>query len=120
MIRRTLLALATGAAVAAMLPGAAFAQEVLKFGASAPKSGPLAGGAAVSHWPAIQLWVHDVNERGGIDVGGTKRKVEVIETLTTRPTARRRSRTSSASSRSTRSTSSWRPIRPASTSPPRR
>lgn len=79
MIRRTLLALAASAAVAGLLPGAALAQEALKIGASAPKSGPLAGGAAVSHWPAIQLWVHDVNERGGIDVGGTKRKVEVIE-----------------------------------------
>ena len=46
--------------------------------ASAPKTGPLAGRSAVTYWPAIQLWVHDVNERGGIDVGGTKMKVELI------------------------------------------
>ena len=52
-------------------------QETIKIGASAPKTGPLAGGAAVTYWPAIQLWVHDVNERGGIDVGGTKMKVEL-------------------------------------------
>jgi branched-chain amino acid transport system substrate-binding protein len=62
-----------------MLAGGAQAQDALKFGASVPKSGPLAGGAAVSHWPAIALWLHDVNGRGGIDVGGTKRMVEVIE-----------------------------------------
>lgn len=80
MQRRTALKLAAAAFVAgSMLGGVAQAQETLKFGASAPKTGPLAGGSTVSHWPAIQLWVHDVNERGGIDVGGTKRKVEVIE-----------------------------------------
>jgi branched-chain amino acid transport system substrate-binding protein len=80
MQRRTALKLAAAALVAgSMLGGAAQAQETLKFGASAPKTGPLAGGSTVSHWPAIALWVHDVNGRGGIDVGGTKRKVEVIE-----------------------------------------
>jgi branched-chain amino acid transport system substrate-binding protein len=80
MKRRTLFGLAASAAIAALaLTGGAGAQEVLKIGASAPKTGPLAGGAAVSHWPALQLWVHDVNERGGIDVGGTKMRVELIE-----------------------------------------
>jgi branched-chain amino acid transport system substrate-binding protein len=71
---------AAGALAATMLlSGAALAQDVIKIGASAPKTGPLAGGAEVTHWPALHLWVHDVNERGGIDVGGKKLKVELIE-----------------------------------------
>jgi branched-chain amino acid transport system substrate-binding protein len=62
-----------------LLAGGAVAQEKITIGASAPKTGPLAAGATVTHWPAIQLWLHDVNERGGIDVGGTKMLVELIE-----------------------------------------
>jgi branched-chain amino acid transport system substrate-binding protein len=74
-----MLALAASVAAVAMMSGAAFAQDMIRIGASAPKTGPLAGGSAVTYWPAINLWVHDVNERGGIDVGGTKMKVELIE-----------------------------------------
>lgn len=80
MKRRSLLKTAAGAALASvMLAGPALAQETIKFGASAPKTGPLAAGAEVTHWPAIRLWVHDVNARGGIDVGGTRMMVELIE-----------------------------------------
>jgi len=88
MQRRTLLKLAsavaltgalTGALAAGLAGGNALAQDVIRLGASAPKTGPLAGGSTVSHWPSINLWVHDVNERGGIDVGGRKMKVELIE-----------------------------------------
>ncbi len=80
MERRTLLKGAAAATLATAVPGAAFAQaRTIKFGASAPKTGPLAGGAVVTHWPAIQLWVSDVNGRGGIDVGGTKMMVDMIE-----------------------------------------
>ncbi|MBS0123787.1 amino acid ABC transporter substrate-binding protein [Aestuariicoccus sp. KMU-90] len=71
----TLAAIAVAAAVA--LPAAA--QETLKVGAVAPKTGPLAGGATVTYWPNVQLWVHDVNARGGLDVGGTKYMLEVVE-----------------------------------------
>ena len=80
MLRRNVMKVAAGALAAAMLlTGAVAAQDVIKFGASAPKTGPLAGGSEVSHWPAIHLWVSDVNGRGGIDVGGTRRMIEVIE-----------------------------------------
>lgn len=79
MNRRTMIALGASVAALAMMSGAAFAQDTIRIGASAPKTGPLAGGSAVTYWPAINLWVHDVNERGGIDVGGTKMKVELIE-----------------------------------------
>lgn len=67
------------AAVAVALASPMVAQETLTIGAVAPKTGPLAGGAAVTFWPNVQLWVHDVNEAGGIDVGGTNYMVEIIE-----------------------------------------
>lgn len=77
MNRRTTLKLATALALVA---GSAWAQaDPIVIGAVAPKTGPLAGGATVSHWPNIQLWVHQVNERGGLDVGGEKRLLELIE-----------------------------------------
>jgi branched-chain amino acid transport system substrate-binding protein len=80
MERRTMIkTFAASLLATAMLAAPAVAQDMIKIGASAPKTGPLAGGSAVTYWPAIQLWVHDVNERGGIDVGGTKMKVELIE-----------------------------------------
>ncbi|MDX1781443.1 MAG: amino acid ABC transporter substrate-binding protein [Thalassovita sp.] len=80
MKRRTILKSTAAAALAlAVGSGAALAAEPLKIGAVAPKTGGLAGGAVVSFWPNVQLWAHDVNARGGIDVGGTKRMVEIIE-----------------------------------------
>ena len=77
MKRRTLFALTTAMAVA--LGTQLAAQEMLKIGAVGPKTGPLAGGAAVTFWPNVQLWAHDVNAAGGIDVGGTSYMVEIIE-----------------------------------------
>ena len=83
MKRRTitkLFALALAAGVFGGLAGSpVMAQEVLKVGAVAPKTGPLAGGAAVSYWPNVQLWVHDVNARGGLKVGDKTYKLEVVE-----------------------------------------
>lgn len=78
MERRTLLKTAA-VALGIGLAAPAFAQETLKIGAVGPKTGPLAGGAAVSYWPNVQLWAHDVNEAGGINVGGEMRMVEIIE-----------------------------------------
>lgn len=78
MIRRTFIALAAGAATLA-LAGHAAAQETIKIGASAPKTGPLAAGATVSHWPNIQLWVSEVNGRGGLQVGDQQMMIELVE-----------------------------------------
>jgi branched-chain amino acid transport system substrate-binding protein len=77
MRRRTLL----GAAATAVILGAtgASAQDVIRFGAAAPKTGPLAGGADVTHWPAVRLWVHQVNERGGLQLEGGQATIELIE-----------------------------------------
>ncbi len=65
-------------AVAAAIGGGAHAAEI-KIGASAPKTGPLAGGAAVTHWPNIRLWVHQVNARGGLKLKSGKAKIKLIE-----------------------------------------
>jgi branched-chain amino acid transport system substrate-binding protein len=79
MLRRTFIALAASAAAVTIVDGPAFAQEVIKLGASAPKSGPLAGGAAVTHWPNIQLWMKEANDAGGLKVGDKQMKLELIE-----------------------------------------
>jgi len=78
MQRRTPLALAAAAALAVVLP--ASAQSTIKIGAVAPKTGPLAGGAAVTQWPSIKMWVAQVNNRGGLKMkDGSMRKLELIE-----------------------------------------
>lgn len=78
MQRRTTLALAAAAALTVALPVAA--QQTIKIGAVAPKTGPLAGGAAVTQWPSIKMWVTQVNDRGGLKMkDGSMRKIELIE-----------------------------------------
>ncbi len=79
MNRRMLLALAASVAAIGLAPSTASAQEVLKIGASAPKTGPLAGGAAMTHWPNVHMWMKEVNDAGGLNVGGTKMKLELVE-----------------------------------------
>jgi len=51
----------------------------IRIGAVAPKTGPLAGGATVSHWPNIYLWVEQVNARGGLQLADGPAMVELIE-----------------------------------------
>lgn len=78
MQRRTTLALAAIATLAMSLPAAA--QQTVRIGAVAPKTGPLAGGAAVTQWPSIKMWVTQVNARGGLKMkDGSKRTIELIE-----------------------------------------
>jgi branched-chain amino acid transport system substrate-binding protein len=79
MLRRTFITLAASAAALGLASGGAFAQEVLKIGASAPKTGPLAGGAAMTHWPNVHMWVNEINEAGGLDIGGVKHTIELVE-----------------------------------------
>jgi branched-chain amino acid transport system substrate-binding protein len=79
MLRRTFIALAASAATLALAGAPALAQDTIKIGASAPKSGPLAGGAAVTHWPNIQLWMKEVNDAGGLKVGDKQMKLELVE-----------------------------------------
>jgi branched-chain amino acid transport system substrate-binding protein len=63
----------------ALLSAGPVAADVVKIGAVAPKSGPLAGGSAVSHWPTLQLWVSEVNARGGLKLKSGPAKIELIE-----------------------------------------
>lgn len=77
--RRTALKLGAAAAASLAAPRLALASDVVKIGAVAPKTGPLAGGAAVTQWPNIALWANQVNAKGGLSVDGGQRMVEVIE-----------------------------------------
>jgi branched-chain amino acid transport system substrate-binding protein len=79
MKRRTFTQLAMLSALSGMITRPANAQSVLKVGAVAPKTGPLAGGAAVTYWPNVKLWVETVNARGGLNVGGSQMMLELVE-----------------------------------------
>ena len=79
MLRRTLMTATATLALAIAGLGAASAQETLRLGAAAPQSGPLAGGAAVTHWPAVRLWVHQTNEAGGLQLANGKAMIELVE-----------------------------------------
>ena len=43
------------------------------------KTGPLAPGAAITHFPPYKLWAHEINERGGLKLKDGQRKIEIIE-----------------------------------------
>lgn len=79
MKRRSLMASLAALALIAAGPNPAAAQEVIRLGAAAPKTGPLAGGADVTHWPAVRLWVHQVNEAGGLQLANGRATIELIE-----------------------------------------
>ncbi len=63
-------------AFGAVLPGAS-AQEVIRFGAPLPITGPLAP-EAVKQQQGYDLWAEQANKAGGINVGGKKYKVEIV------------------------------------------
>ncbi len=80
MKRRTALKMAVATLIAGSIAiGTAQAGDTVKIGAVAPKTGPLAGGSTVTHWPNIHLWVHQVNARGGLKLKGGQKKIELIE-----------------------------------------
>ena len=82
MRRRELLKYAAATAVAGSLgPRIARAADpvVVKVGVVGPKTGPLAPGAAVTHFPNFKLWAYEVNQRGGLKLKDGLHKVELIE-----------------------------------------
>ena len=80
MDKRTFLKASVAAVAGKMFTlGAAQAADTIKVGAVAPKTGPLAAGAAITHWPNVKLWVHQVNARGGLQLKSGKKKIELIE-----------------------------------------
>lgn len=83
-IRRNLVAGVASAAclVAAGLLGSAgpaSADDVIRFGAPLPLTGPLAP-EAVKQKQGYDLWAEEANKAGGIDVGGKRYKVEIVYT----------------------------------------
>ena len=80
MRRRELVTLAAAAAVAGTFGiGSANAADTVKVGVVGPKTGGMASGAVVTHWPNFQLWANDVNARGGLKLKDGQRKIELIE-----------------------------------------
>lgn len=77
MLRKLYAGLAAGLLAASL--SAAASAETIKIGAVGPKTGPLAGGAAITHWPNIKLWVEQVNARGGLKLKSGREKIELIE-----------------------------------------
>ena len=73
----TAFAAALAGAVALLGLGAANAAEPVKIGFSESKTGLFAQ-AATSQYQAYNLWREHVNAAGGLDVAGTKRKVEFV------------------------------------------
>lgn len=76
--------LATAAFAAALgLAGAAGAQDIksIKIGYAISKTGPNAGGASVTQIPNYEMWVKEVNARGGLMLKSVGKRVpiEVIE-----------------------------------------
>lgn len=65
------------AAGLALSASAALAQDVIKFGAPLPLTGPLAP-EAIKQQQGYDLWAEQVNKAGGIAVGGKKYKVEIV------------------------------------------
>lgn len=80
MDRRTFVKGSAAVAGVAGLPRVSFGQSApLKIGVVGPKTGPLAPGAAVTHFPNFKLWAKEVNDRGGLKLKAGMRKVELIE-----------------------------------------
>ncbi len=79
MQRRTLLQIAAVGVLAGTIGLGQAAADTIKIGAVAPKTGPLAAGSAITHWPNIQLWVSQVNARGGLKLKSGRAKIELIE-----------------------------------------
>ncbi len=61
-------------AVTMMMPTATLAADAVKIGYSNPRTGFLAEGA-LQEERAHVLWMEQVNERGGLDIGGTERRL---------------------------------------------
>lgn len=68
-------ALATGLGVS---PALAQADQPIRIGMTVSSTGTFAL-AAQSGARGVEIWVDDVNSRGGIEIGGKKRKVELVK-----------------------------------------
>lgn len=78
MMRMALGALAVSAAVMLAIAPAS-AQDKVKIGYAISKTGPNAGGASITQIPNYEMWVKDVNGKGGLMIGGKRVPIEVVE-----------------------------------------
>ncbi|MEI7872604.1 MAG: amino acid ABC transporter substrate-binding protein [Alphaproteobacteria bacterium] len=78
MMRLTLRALAALAA-AALATAPVAAQDKVKIGYAISKTGPNAGGATITQIPNYEMWVKEVNDKGGLMIGGKRVPIEVME-----------------------------------------
>ena len=56
-------------------------QAVSKGRGSRPKTGPLAPGAAVTHFPPWRLWAHEVNQNGGLKLKAGRVRLNLSNTM---------------------------------------
>ncbi|MCX8004845.1 MAG: amino acid ABC transporter substrate-binding protein [Burkholderiaceae bacterium] len=77
--RRVIGSIGVGAAALAAPPWVRAQRSSIKVGWAISKTGPFAGGAAVTQWPNYLLWIKDVNDAGGLLVDGRRLKLEHIE-----------------------------------------
>jgi len=70
---------ATAVTAVALSAGTALAQDKVRIGYAVSMSGPNAGGASITTIPNYELWVHEVNEAGGLELpDGSRRMIEVV------------------------------------------
>ncbi len=80
MRRREFLKYSAATALAASFVRVAKADlRAIKVAVIGAKTGPLAPGAAVTHFPPYRLWAHEVNAGGGLKLKDGQHKVELIE-----------------------------------------
>ncbi|MCS6944710.1 MAG: amino acid ABC transporter substrate-binding protein [Sutterellaceae bacterium] len=77
--RRVIGSIGVGVAALAAPPWVRAQRSSIKVGWAISKTGPFAGGAAVTQWPNYLLWIKDVNDAGGLLVDGRRLKLEYIE-----------------------------------------
>ncbi len=76
--RRATQGLAAGAASLALPALAQSGGAPVRIGYAIARTGPWAGGAQVSQEPNYLLWAEQQNAAGGLDVKGTRRKIELV------------------------------------------
>ena len=79
--RRRFLKVAGGSAAAAVwLPRRAAAQSPVRVGFTLSATGPYAVGAGITQRPNYDLWLDQVNAKGGLAVaGGSRRPIQFVE-----------------------------------------
>ena len=81
MRRREFLKYTAATAVAGSLaaPAVRAQSAAVKVGVVGAKTGPLAPGASVTHFPPHQLWAHEVNAGGGLKLKTGQAKIQLVE-----------------------------------------